>query len=144
MTADPVPTDIRHACEQVAVGYAKASDKGDADAAAAHFVEDGLLEMPGGRSYAGRDAIRQRLADQPAGQVSRHLLSNFSARVVSPGRVTGHCVVTLYRATRTATGPLPLAGPYLVGEYDDEYHSTPEGWRLARRKLTTVFRRQDD
>lgn len=134
--------EVQQACEQLAIGYARASDVGDADRAAAYFTEDGQLEMPGGRSFMGRDAIRQRLADQPADQVSRHVLSNISIELRSPDYAVGQSYVTMYRATRTGSaGALPLDGPYLVGQYDDEYRCTPEGWRLARRKLTTIFRR---
>lgn len=131
------------ACERLAVAYAAAVDGGDADAAAACFVADGVLEMPGGRRFDGRDAIAQRVRDQSADQVSRHVLSNFALRLTGDGRVAGRCLLTLYRATRTAPGPLPLHGPYLVGEYDDEYRRTADGWRLARRTLRTVFRRAE-
>lgn len=134
--------DVQRACEQVAIGYARASDAGDADRAAAYFTEDGLLEMPGGRSFKGRDAIRQRLLDQPADQVSRHVLSNISIEQRSPDHALGQSYLTIYRAARTSSaGALALDGPYLVGQYDDEYRQTSEGWRLARRKLTTIFRR---
>ena len=143
MCAAPTESEIHQACEQVAVGYAKASDRGDADAAAEFFVVDGVLEMPGGRSFSGRSAVRQRLLTQPAEQVSRHLLSNFTTRLLAAGHVAGHCYVTMYRATRDAPGALPLAGPYLIGEYDDEYRLTLDGWQISRRRLTTVFRRQD-
>lgn len=137
--------DVQRACEHVVISYARASDLGDADHAAALFTEDGQLEMPGGRTYTGRAAIRLRLRDQPSGQVSRHLLSNLTVERRGPAVATGRSCVTIYRATRTGgTGPLPLLGPYLVGEYEDEYRLTAEGWRLATRRLTTIFRRPAD
>lgn len=140
--ATPFDAEVQLACEQLAIGYARASDVGDAHQAAACFTEDGQLDMPGGRSFIGRDAIRQRLIDQPADQVSRHVLSNISIELRSPDHAVGQCYVTMYRGARTTSaGALPLDGPYLVGQYDDEYRRTAEGWRLARRKLTTIFRR---
>jgi hypothetical protein len=80
----------------------------------------------------------------PADQVSRHMLSNFVLRLQSHDSATGACYLTMYRGARGASaGPLPLDGPYLVGEYSDEYRRTDHGWRLVRRRLTTVFRRAE-
>lgn len=141
---NPLETEVLLACEQVAIGYARAVDAGDGQRAASYFAEDGLLEMPGGHSYRGPIEIAQRLLDQPKDQVSRHLVSNFSLEMRSSDVAAGQAYVTIYRATRTsAPGPLPLDGPYLVGQYDDEYRRTDLGWLLARRRLTTIFKRTD-
>ncbi|MFO1219845.1 MAG: nuclear transport factor 2 family protein [Burkholderiaceae bacterium] len=134
--------DVERLCTQLAFRYARATDLGDAAAAGTCFTEDGQLHMPGGRSFQGRSAIAQRIAEQPPDQVSRHVLTNICIEVPSPGRATGTLTLTMYRAKRTQpSGPLPLEGPALVGEYQDEYRLTPQGWRIASRRLTTIFRR---
>ena len=131
-------------CERLVTAYARAVDLGDADAAAGCFVDDGLLEMPGGRRFEGRAAIAQRVREMPAEQVSRHVLSNFWLQLQLPDRASGGCTLTMYRGSRGAgPGPLPLDGPYLVGDYSDEFRHTALGWRLARRTLVTIFRRAE-
>ncbi len=135
---------IERACERVAIAYAQATDACDADAAAALWTEDGVLEMPGNRRYGGREAIRRRVLEQPADSVSCHLLANLLVTVLDAGHATGTSLLTIYRGSRPSPGaPVPLAGPYLVGRYEDAYRRTDGGWRLARRRLTTLFRRPD-
>lgn len=133
---------IERACSRLITAYARATDLSDGRAAAALFAQDGQLDMPGGRSFRGRDEIARRVDEQPQGQVSRHLLANIAIHAESADRATGSLYVTMYRAQRPDSGgPLPLDGPYLIGEYQDEYRRTAEGWRIAHRRLTTIFRR---
>lgn len=133
---------IERACERVAIAYARATDAGDGAAAAALWVEDGVLEMPGGRRYEGRDAIGRRLLGQPADPLSCHVLANVLVTVESAERASGSALLTIYRGARPPDGgPVPLTVPYLVGRYDDVYRRTHAGWRLAHRRLETLFRR---
>ena len=135
---------IERACERVAIAYARATDAGDGDAAAALWVEDGVLEMPGNRRYEGRAAIRRRLLEQPPDPLSCHVLANVAVTVESADRASGSALLTIYRGNRPAAGgPVPLTVPYLVGRYDDVYRRTDAGWRLAHRRLQTLFRRPD-
>jgi hypothetical protein len=135
---------IERACARLVYGYARAADFGDGAAAAALFAEDGVLEMPGGRRFAGRDAIRRRLQEQPAAQVSRHVISNLIVDALDESRARGFCYLTLYRGTRgNEGGPLPSAAPFVIGHYEDEYARGADGWRFAARRLTFTFRRGD-
>ena len=128
------------ACERLVYGYARAADFGDSAAAAGFFAADGVLEMPGGKRFAGRDAIRGRLEQQPADQVSRHVITNVLIETAGEGRARGFCYLTLYRGTRTE-GPMPAGVPFVVGHYEDEFVRTDEGWRFAFRRLTFTFRK---
>jgi hypothetical protein len=133
---------LERACARLVHGYARAADFGDSAAAAALFLEEGVLEMPGGKRFEGRAAIRKRLEEQPQGQVSRHVMTNLLVEPIDNDRARGFCYFTLYRGTRGAgQGPLPLEAPFIVGHYDDGYVRTPEGWRFAQRRLTFTFRR---
>jgi hypothetical protein len=134
---------IENCCRRLVTAYARATDLGDGETAAALFTPDGQLDMPGGRSFHGREQIARRIREQPPRQVSRHVIANASIEPQADDRATGLLYVTMYRGERPGGGgPVPLQGPYLVGEYEDEYRLTPEGWRIARRRLTTVFRRE--
>ncbi len=134
--------EIERSCNRLVTAYARATDLGDGPAAAALFTEDGQLDMPGGRSFHGRAQIAARIAEQPRQQVSRHVIANIVIEPQAADRAAGSLYVTMYRGQRPESGgPVPLDGPYLVGEYEDEYRRTAEGWRIARRRLTTIFRR---
>lgn len=133
---------IERCCRQLVIDYARATDRLEGPAAAALFTEDGQLEMPGGRSYRGRAEIARRITEQPQQQVSRHVLTNIAIEPHTADRAAGSMLLTIYRGQRPeAGGPVTLDGPYLVGEYEDEYRHTAEGWRIARRRLITIFRR---
>jgi SnoaL-like domain len=135
---------IERACARLVHGYARAADFGDGAAAAALFADDGVLEMPGGKRFAGRAAIQQRLAEQPAAQVSRHVISNLLVDALDEDRARGFCYLTLYRGVRGDTGdPLPSAAPFVIGHYEDEYVRSGADWRFASRRLTFTFRRGD-
>lgn len=142
--SDSTISTIERACARLVHGYARAADFGDSAAAAALFADDGILEMPGGKRFVGRAAIRQRLDEQPASQVSRHVISNLLVDALGENRARGFCYLTLYRGTRGDTGgPLPSAAPFVIGHYEDEYVRNGADWRFASRRLTFTFRRGD-
>lgn len=141
---ESIVSATERACARLVHGYARAADFGDSAAAAALFADDGVLEMPGGKRFAGPAAIRQRLAEQPAAQVSRHVISNLLVDVVAEDRARGFCYLTLYRGVRgDASGPLPSAVPFVIGHYEDEFVRSGADWRFALRRLTFTFRRGD-
>lgn len=130
------------ACAKLVASYAIAADFGDHHTAANCYAADGKLSIAG-KTHEGRDAIRARLADQPASQVSRHLVGTVAIERVSETEAKGRCYLALFRGIREqgATGPLPGEAPFLMGHYDDRFVLTAEGWRFAERQLTTTFRR---
>jgi hypothetical protein len=133
---------IERACARLVHGYARAADFGDHAAAADLFAEDGVLEMPGGKRFAGRAAVRKRLDEQPRDQVSRHVITNLLVEPIDENRARGFCYLTLYRATRgDGTAPLPSAAPFVIGHYEDEFARSGGHWRFAARRLTFAFRR---
>ena len=137
---DRESASIERACTRIVHAYAKLADFGDAAGAAALFAESGRLEMPNGQVFAGRDAVRMRLEQQPGSQVSRHVISNVLVDVVDANSASGTCYLSLYRGTRNAEGVLPLAAPFLIGHYEDRFVLTPDGWKFVWRKLTSAFR----
>jgi hypothetical protein len=131
------------ACERLVHLYARLADAGDAAGAAALFAADGVLEMPGGKRFAGQEAVRGRLEEQPRDQVSRHIIGNLLVDVLDDQHARGFCYFTLYRGVRaTDSGPLSSQVPFVVGQYEDAYVRAGGDWRFARRTLTFTFRRE--
>lgn len=112
--------------------YAQAVDAGDGEQFASLFTPDGVVEAPRGR-FAGNEALR----GVPPMMRERYL-KTFHAVFSPVYDVTGD----------TASGQLcclarhylrDLTGQYLCYEmtvrYHDAYVRTPDGWRIASRKL---------
>jgi len=138
-----IPVDeIERACQRLVNQYALYADSGRAEQAAQLFDIQGRLEMPNGKVYEGREAIRARIAEQPRSQVSCHCLSNMLVTVDDEDSAHAVTYLTMYRG-EAAAGPIALEGPFLVGYYEDRFTRGHEGWRIASRKLTSTFRRAE-
>lgn len=143
MISDTGRLMAERACERLVARYSIAADFGDIDTAIAQYAEHGRLTVAG-KTYEGRDAIRKRLADQPAGQISRHLVSCVLVDVLGAERARGWAYVAIYRGTAvggTPAVPMPIDLPFLVGHYEDSFILTSDGWRFDERRLVTTFRR---
>lgn len=143
MTSDIEKLVVERACERLVARYTFAADFGDIDTAVAQYAENGSLTVAG-KTYEGRDAIRKRLADQPAGQISRHLVSSVLVDVLGAESARGRAYVAIYRGTALGgapAGPLPIDLPFLVGHYEDSFVLTSDGWRFGERTLVTTFRK---
>ncbi len=114
--------------------YTVAADAYSADALAACFTEDGVLDRPDGK-YEGRAAIAAAIRN-PAGNKRRHLFQPPSTRFESPvaANGSGYCLLLEYdSASNSQRVPVPV-------DYHDEYRFTEAGWQLQRRQVRPSFR----
>ena len=132
---------IERACERLVVAYAHYVDHGQASLIADLFTEDGRWSAPG-VEMLGRKQLRAGFARREAnqGRMSRHVCTNFLCDVQDAQHASGVVYLTLYRHD----GPegrlsSPLEAPVLVGEYQDQFVHTGEGWRMASRSLVVSF-----
>jgi SnoaL-like domain len=133
-----------HACERIIRCYCRHADLGEHAKAAEQFLADGRLEMPNGQRFEGKAAIRDRLASQPATQISRHLIANVVVEVRDADHASATSYLLMYRGV--AEGPavgqaLPLGDAFLLGQYEDEFVKTGEGWKFASRRLRASFKK---
>lgn len=117
----------------------QAGDARKAEAYAACFAEDGVLELD--RRFEGREAIRQFMAapsviPQPDGP--------------TPGYVSHHlttCKIELTSATtatvRTYWFVITAIGLDHSGYYDDRFQKVGGDWRLAYRRPRTLWTSPD-
>ena len=129
----------RSGIEKTLAAAAHAGDSRKADAYAACFAEDGVLDLShgGGEVIAGREAIRAWMnapspipqpSDRPAGFISHHLTS---CRIEMTGAGTA--------AARTywlVTSPVGLDHN---GYYDDRFRRAGSEWLLEYRKPRTLW-----
>src|SRR4030095_11954268 len=132
---------IERECEQLMIAYARGVDFRDYDNVASLFTENGILDV--GNPLQGRAAIAEAPPRRPSDLRSRHVLTNLFVDVVDRDTARGICYLTLYRHVGPESlqrEPVELESPAAVGHYEDRVARTPDGFRIAQRKLHLAFR----
>ena len=132
------------ACFRLQQLYCITADRCDIEGFVALFAPDASITVPEHPPFTGHDAIRaamQALAD--SGVTNRHIATNCVIDVQDETNASGLCYLTVYASTAAADadGFRPLELPTTVGEYQDRFEATTNGWRFKSRTLTRVFRR---
>ena len=119
---------IRH----LVASYAHCADGGRLDELVSLFAPAGVLEVPDGQQYRGRDAIRAFLADIQARlaaatttRLIRHHVSNLRIEVTSKSEAAA--VSYFFVITER--------GPDHWGRYRDRYVCSDGRWRFAHRRV---------
>ena len=112
--------------------YARAMDLQRPEDLVGLFTEDGVLDYgPGFGRIAGHEAMRKRFKSGNAiFETSRHYLTNIQVEFEGADRARG---VTYVYAWHRFGGGKPDGHVY--GEYRDVFVRTPQGWRIAERRL---------
>jgi hypothetical protein len=105
------------------VDFAYFSDRREYDLLGALFVADGTMTRPSGNVLAGREAIVRSYKATPAERVTRHICTNIRIEVESVDQARGMTYALVYSTN----------GNPRVGEFEDEFLRSPEGWRIATR-----------
>jgi hypothetical protein len=133
---------IEHACRRLSLDYSHYADARQMDAWAALFAEDAEMELMG-QHHKGRAAIRASVNGNPPDTASVHMLHNIRIDVVSDSEATGTVGVSLFVAPRKdGVGQAKDIAPVIIGNYQDVYRKTAEGWRFARRAFAPVIVKQ--
>ncbi|MBW2279756.1 MAG: nuclear transport factor 2 family protein [Deltaproteobacteria bacterium] len=133
---------IQAACERLSILYARMADWKQYDLLPEVFTEDASLDV-GGR-LDGIEKIAKGMSRRPETLRSRHVLTNIFVQVVDADHARGTSYLSLYRHVGEESlepGAVELAGPAAVGEYEDEFRRTGDGWRISSRVLHLQFRR---
>lgn len=133
---------IERACARLVLESAAANDRGDYEAFAALFTANGVLHRPAGAPLRGAEEIVASYASRPSDRITRHVCSNILVEVESQQCARGLTYVLLYAAD--GSQPANQFGVrcdprVLVGELDDVFERTHEGWRIAERNARFVM-----
>lgn len=137
--------EIERACQRLVTDYCHYIDHGEAERVAGLFTENATWRGPG-VEMKGREGIRRGFLgrQENVGRMSRHVCNNFRLDVLDGQRAEGVVYLTLYRHDGDPGRRIsPLPGPVLVGEYEDRFERTPEGWKIADRTTRVSFVRED-
>ncbi|VVD73663.1 nuclear transport factor 2 family protein [Pandoraea communis] len=150
MTAGVEPETLeallaKQACHDLVMRFVACNDRRDPQGLAALFAENGVLVRPNGDTLAGPAAIAAAYADRPADRLTRHLVGNVLIDVTSPTSAIGSSTVLLWSGSAQDTpGPFgrPAQGRQVMGEFEDTFVRTAQGWRIARREARFTFIRE--
>lgn len=131
---DSQSRDVRELMDRVAIReltarYNRCFDDQDAAGWAEVFTDDGTLEVLGGQTVQGRDALRAMCEATGYGTV--HMTTD-AVIEIDGDMAKQMCALVLGR--RSSEPKTSTFG--LTGRYEDELVRTPAGWRFRRRAIT--------
>jgi hypothetical protein len=135
---------IEHACARLMNEFAILNDQGRFGDLADLFTDNAVYARPIAPDalIEGKSNIRATFESRPKERVGRHIISNIIVDVQSPQRASGTCYALLYSGNADKPAEkfgLQAIAPQLVGEYNDEFVLTPEGWKFQLRKGRIIF-----
>lgn len=129
------------ACERLEHDYAIYRDRGDAEAFANLFTEDGEWGRPT-TVLKGREAIREYIESSSGGPPEAHLQLQTTIQItpVDDTTATGISYALVLEAPIPEEGlPATVVGFQVASESRSTYKLTDEGWKIATREYTTLF-----
>lgn len=126
---------VEAACRRLVLDSAHHNDRAEWAALAALYAQDAVLTRPSGQVVEGRDAIETGYASGAADRRTLHICSNIRVTVTGPATASASTIVQLYAWTDSVepTDELPAIGDPMLGEFDDTFVETADGWRIASR-----------
>lgn len=127
-------TDTRAEIRHLQSIYNTSGDRGRIEEVIATFATDGALEVPGA-THHGRDGIRAFLGGVVSDGAtidlrgSRHHLTTSRIELEGDDAAQGWTYFYVMRAGRVLQ----------EGTYVDRYARTPEGWRIAHRRVKILW-----
>ena len=143
--ADPAETArinaIVVACERLEHDYALYRDRGEAEAFANIFTEDGEWGRPT-TILKGRDAIRDYIASSSDDPPEAHMQFTTTVQItpVDETTATGISYAIVLEAPILQDGlPVTVSAFQVASESRSVYKLTDDGWKIATREYTTMF-----
>jgi SnoaL-like domain len=133
---------IERACSRLVLLAADHADHHRAAEFAALFAADAVLTRPNAEPLHGREAIREAYAQRPAQRITRHIVTNTRVEVLSAVDARASSVVLLWSGSmQDDPGPRgrPAQPGQVLGEFEDRFTLTLEGWRIASRQASFLL-----
>jgi hypothetical protein len=142
----PLTTDdllIVAECTRLMNEYGHRLDTGRGASVSELFTEDGVYVTPAAECR-GRGDLREFFAkrDNLRDRVTHHVMTNATIEVDSADRATGRAVAIEFRSDDGSAGAIRTdTRPAIVGNYEDVFVRTDEGWKFAERRVIVDFQR---
>jgi uncharacterized protein (TIGR02246 family) len=129
-------------CERLEHDYAIYRDRGDAEAFANIFTEDGEWGRSNGRILKGRAAISEYISSLDNSEPEAHmqLTGTVQIKPVDATTASGVSYAVVLEAPIPEAGLPATNNSFQVGsESRSVYKLTDDGWKIATREYTTLF-----
>jgi hypothetical protein len=133
---------IERACSRLVLLAAEHADQHQAAEFATLFVSDAVLCRPNAEPLRGREAIHAAYAQRPADRITRHVIANSRVEVLSATEARATSLVLLWAGSmEDEPGPRgrPARSGQVLGEFDDRFTLTAEGWRIVSRQASFLL-----
>lgn len=132
---------IEWECRQLALRFTAHCDRQEWAAACTLLTEDAVFARPTdpGNPLHGRAGIQAAFEARPATRITRHICTNLVVTARSDTEASGHLYALLYMGDAGDADIAIADEKQLVGEFQDEYLRTGDGWRIAKRAGKIVF-----
>ncbi len=134
-------------CEQLLRRYYNHVHNREFDKAVALFTPDADWHALG-VDLKGREAILEGLRSGFAAGTVRHTVTGTVVTVIDAENAGSVYCNSVYNAPdiriEDSETPIAMEGPRLVVDVADRLVRTDDGWKIARRRGTVIFKRQSD
>jgi SnoaL-like domain len=136
---------IERACERLIYEFFEAIDTRNDHHLTNLFIAECTYARPiePNTIISGIENVVKAFVARPRGRASRHICSNVRITVESATRARGnHRVVLVSGPTDAPAHPqfgFKADERQLIGEFDDEFVKTSEGWRFAARRGRVIL-----
>ncbi len=130
---------IKEACQSVSLRFGRLQDERRHDDLAGLMTPDGAYVRLGEELAVG--AFIEWIKSTPPNK-TRHFVTPTEIDIIDGDAAKGLTYYTLYLYDGDEEAPYPLEGPFVVGEYHEEFARTDRGWKLSRREARIIFRKR--
>ena len=130
---------IKDACQSISVQFGRLQDERRHDELAALMTADATYVRLG-EELTSKAFIEWIKTTPP--HKTRHFVTPTAFSIVEENLAKGVTYYTLYLYNGSEEMPYPLEGPFVVGEYHEEFARTDDGWKIRRREARIVFRKR--
>jgi hypothetical protein len=130
--------DVYVACSRLTAAFAVLVDAHRNEELGELFTEHCSFERPG-VSLASRADVVTFMSARPRDALVRHCCLPPLIEQTGEGEAKGVTYLTFYQGEPQEVGPGKLGGVAAVAEYHDIFRKTPDGWRIAARRVVPIM-----
>lgn len=129
---------IKDACQSLSLRFGRLQDERRYDDLHELMTPDGTYTRLG-EELSIQDFVAW-VGTMPPNK-TRHFVTSTDFDVVNEKAASGVTYYTLYLYGGDEEQPYPLEGPFVVGEYYEEFANTDNGWKIKSREARIIFRK---
>ena len=136
-------TSVIAECQALVSAFAYHVDHFEGEKVVNLFTKDGIFERKG-EVLKGQEEIRAAQGKRVKDVVVRHVCAPTHIELLDAEHARGNTYFQIFRAIRPEGGQpsvLPMPEAEVLGQFEDQFVLTSEGWRISARRARGIFRR---